>query len=361
MHQEYFIKDHLGNVRVRFEDINEDGQIQYEFPVENEYEESELIASHHYYPFGMEWKGYFYEDSNKEIQRKRYNGKEFESGVGLLDYGACSRRDLASAVSGALARPSPAGWRGWYEPAVVRWNAVDPLADAPLNVGTSPYAYVWNNPLSFIDPDGRHGETTIVGENEDGTYTVKDWVDDGSTDIITEDGEKIGESLTTHSFVGDDGKAIEGAIIDINDNSGQEFFDSKINEGKMWVWSYMPNATGGKDYDFKREGANPGDANYNNPQYHYRGMPLNGKIASARDIGNYAAGAVAGANGYSWNTARLGFDGLQKWQDKNIFSVEGTPTQLAQKEGHNSTYPQYLKKELKMMQNNPMYKVIPKW
>lgn len=29
-------------------------------------------------------------------------------------------------------------------------------------------------------------------------------------------------------------------------------------------------------------------------QYHYRGMPFNGKIASARDIGNYRAGFVAG-------------------------------------------------------------------
>ena len=36
--------------------------------------------------------------------------------------------------------------------------SVDPLADAPLNVGTSPYTYVWNNPLKFVDPDGRHGQ-----------------------------------------------------------------------------------------------------------------------------------------------------------------------------------------------------------
>ena len=43
---------------------------------------------------------------------------------------------------------------------------VDPLADAPANIGTSPYTYVWNNPLRFIDPDGRHG--TSHHEDEDG-------------------------------------------------------------------------------------------------------------------------------------------------------------------------------------------------
>src|SRR6056297_3336489 len=47
----------------------------------------------------------------------------------------------------------------YYDPRMARFLGVDPLADAPLNVGTSPYAYVWNNPLKFIDPTGMHGES----------------------------------------------------------------------------------------------------------------------------------------------------------------------------------------------------------
>ncbi len=47
---------------------------------------------------------------------------------------------------------------------------MDPLADAPLNVGWSPYHYVWNSPLIFIDPDGRHGEWI---DNGDGTWTAE--------------------------------------------------------------------------------------------------------------------------------------------------------------------------------------------
>jgi RHS repeat-associated protein len=61
--------------------------------------------------------------------RYRYNGKEFSEELGLYDYGA-----------------------RWYDPAIARWNAVDPLADSYAQI--SPYAYVANNPLLFVDPDG---------------------------------------------------------------------------------------------------------------------------------------------------------------------------------------------------------------
>ncbi len=44
------------------------------------------------------------------------------------------------------------GWRH-YMPDIGRWNGIDQLSEmyAPI----SPYAYVTNNPINFIDPDGR--------------------------------------------------------------------------------------------------------------------------------------------------------------------------------------------------------------
>jgi RHS repeat-associated protein len=297
--------------------------------------DGEINQHMEYLPFG---ETLVEEHLNSYNSPFKFNAKELDAETGNYYYGA-----------------------RYYDPKWSVWLSVDPLADTPANVSWSPYIYVWNNPLKFIDPDGRHGQTTIVGDNGDGTYTVKDWVDDGKTDIVTTDGVKIGNSLTTHSFVDDQGNAVEGAVIDPSDNSGQEFFNNEANRGEVWMWSYIPNATGGKDYDFKRDGAEPGDANYNNPQYHYRGMSFEGKIASARDVGNFTAGAVAAHNGLDWGVARLGFDALQKWQDKNIFSIEGTPTQSAQRAGFNMARPLYNKKVYQKITSDPFYGNRQKW
>jgi hypothetical protein len=98
----------------------------------------------------------------------------------------------------------------------------------------------------------------------------------------------------------------------------------------------MLNATGGGKYDFKQRGAIKNTPSYQSVEYNYRGMivDVNGResIASARDIGNYAAGYVAGINGFGWKESRLVFDGLESWQQRK-WSKEGTPTQKAQFEG----------------------------
>lgn len=59
--------------------------------------------------------------------------------------------------------------------------------------------------------------------------------------------------------------------------------------------------------------------------YFYRGMPFIGKdgvkmYASARDIGNIAAGIVAKKGGLSWKVARFGFDSYQTYSDLNIIN-----------------------------------------
>jgi RHS repeat-associated protein len=61
-----------------------------------------------------------------------------------------------------------------YDPWVGRFTGVDPLADAPANSIYSPYHYVWNNPLRYVDPDGRHGEsvTDDYGINRKGKISL---------------------------------------------------------------------------------------------------------------------------------------------------------------------------------------------
>jgi RHS repeat-associated protein len=252
----------------------------------------------------------------------RFNAKELDSESGLFYYGA-----------------------RYYHPMVSKWLGVDPLAaDAP---GWTPYNAMWNNPLRFVDLDGRWAVDHIdVTKNDDGTFTVVGGEANADKNIYVVDGsgqrtgEVVGEMLTEYSFHGEDGRAIVGAIINPRDNSGQTFMDNDIIKGNPGLFHYMRNATGGKKYDFKRNGTKPGDPNYNNPQYHYRGMSFNGKIASARDIGNYAAGYVAGVKGFSWGSSRLAFDALESYQ-KGGLATEGQPTQQAQRLGHNVGYSVY--------------------
>ena len=75
--------------------------------------------------------------------RYRYNGKELqdELGLGWYDYGA-----------------------RMYDPAVGRWNGVDIQAENYLAI--SPFAYVMNNPLKFIDPNGEEIWITTDGGSQ---------------------------------------------------------------------------------------------------------------------------------------------------------------------------------------------------
>jgi RHS repeat-associated protein len=76
----------------------------------------------------------------------KYNGKELNEdlGLNLSDYGA-----------------------RWYDAALGRWWSVDPMGEAQVNF--SPYTYVYNNPMIFIDPTG------MIGEGADG-ITDDQWL-----------------------------------------------------------------------------------------------------------------------------------------------------------------------------------------
>ncbi len=84
-----------------------------------------------YYPFGKRTntgEQYLLMPTN----RYKFNGKELQTIANMeyLDYGA-----------------------RLYDPTIARWLSVDPLAEKYTSV--SPYGYCANNPVNFIDPDGR--------------------------------------------------------------------------------------------------------------------------------------------------------------------------------------------------------------
>ncbi|MEM9681323.1 MAG: RHS repeat-associated core domain-containing protein, partial [Bacteroidota bacterium] len=107
---EFHLKDHLGNVRATVYDEN--GSLQ-------------AVSADDYYPGGLVFNSYRSGTKNNYLNQ----GKERQEELGLDDFGA-----------------------RFYDPAIMRWQTIDPMADALAS--WTPYNYALGNPILFIDPDG---------------------------------------------------------------------------------------------------------------------------------------------------------------------------------------------------------------
>jgi RHS repeat-associated protein len=111
----YYLGDNLGNTRATFDTQTGSAVSQ---------------QTDDYYPFGMVINSLVTSPKNEYL----YNKKELQEELTEYDYGA-----------------------RFYDPVIGRWNTIDPLAE--ISRRWSPYNYVMNNPIRFIDPDGMKQES----------------------------------------------------------------------------------------------------------------------------------------------------------------------------------------------------------
>ncbi|WP_167409434.1 RHS repeat-associated core domain-containing protein, partial [Chryseobacterium lathyri] len=181
--------DHLGNVRLSY--FNNGTGL-------------EVVEENNYYPFGLKHSSYNSLPGNYSYQYK-YNGKELQES-GMYDYGA-----------------------RFYMPDIGRWGVVDPLAETSRRWST--YTYAYNNPIRFIDPDGRQA-TDIYKMDKSGNLT---WMAESKTDVIyTEKNFDSSGNLKTEN----DGGFEVGEKGFIKENThqysttGETYLDFKGDEAK---------------------------------------------------------------------------------------------------------------------------------
>jgi len=228
---EYFMKDHLGNTRAIY------AQAVPGLPQVAEY--------NHYYPFGMQIEALSYSSGIDVPNKYLYNGKELQPEYDLqwYDYGA-----------------------RFYDPELGRWHTVDPVAEKSRR--WSPYNYCMNNPLRFIDPDGREtflfdneayyidnytvdmdGNIKQVGppndEEKDVLYTEESWESGKKDNYITVEKGILG-NCKTNTEIGSENKEYSFNQYKISgDDNAKNIFNFVALKTKVeWSLTGIGNKTG---------------------------------------------------------------------------------------------------------------------
>ncbi len=164
----YSYTDHLGNVRLSYSKNLNGG--------------AEVLEENNYYAFGLKHEGYNILSGNPAYSYG-YNGKELQKETGWGDYGA-----------------------RMYMADIGRWGVIDPLAEQMRRY--SPYNFAFNNPVSFIDPDGmapKLHQFSMPGDSRPDAYTGgnnPNWLGLGNTGSLESGGYGGGNGYSVLSSLG---------------------------------------------------------------------------------------------------------------------------------------------------------------
>ncbi|MGB3655671.1 MAG: RHS repeat-associated core domain-containing protein, partial [Rivularia sp. (in: cyanobacteria)] len=136
----YQYKDHLGNIRVSYSDMNGDGSVS----------SAEIMSEKNYYPFGLQHKGYNNVVNGTENNYKHFQGQELHEDLDLnwLEF----------------------KYR-FYNPALARFHNIDPLAQEYAY--QSPYNFSENRVIDGVELEGAERLSVHTAGWVFGTQTIR--------------------------------------------------------------------------------------------------------------------------------------------------------------------------------------------
>jgi len=156
----YYLTDHQGNNRMV---VRSDGVV---------------IQKNNYYPFGMVFAESYVTVDEQDLQPYKYNGKELDRMHGLNQYDYSAR---------------------YYDPALCRFTTVDPMAEKYY--GVSPYVYCLNNPVRYVDTNGK--DITIyyiTGYDQWGQATFNHWTFNGANQSKAPSNSFVQDFITAYNY-----------------------------------------------------------------------------------------------------------------------------------------------------------------
>jgi len=292
----YQYKDHLGNIRLSYTDVNQNNANPVSLQIKEE---------NNYYPFGLKHKGYN-ANINGRHHKYMFGGKEQQDELGLNWYDITARN---------------------YDPALGRWMNVDPLAEKMRR--HSPYNYAFDNPIFFIDPDGMApfiGDGDYYGRNgnwirNDGINDHKVYVVDYKTECVkacpqvNEISTEI-KGITKEELV--DMAAI--AYAESSGNKEETFAISNVTKNNMDYSNQSETGVTSGNYSYEKSKNTKRYSNFKNTS------DLNRNGTLMQDAMAGSINAMTGGKDYS-NNARSwdGTDILQGSPNKNKSSHHNAP------------------------------------
>ncbi len=289
---QYYLKDHLGNVRIMFD------------------ENKQVLQNYSYYPFGMEMparqkqseggNGFDYNASTTLKNDYLYNGKELQDEFGLGWYDYVFR---------------------FYDPQLGRWHVPDPLAEEYYK--WSPFNYALNNPIKFIDPNG----SFVDGyQNLQGEYK---WHDNETEQLVYKDDQfwlKVTDDKNTFDM-------LEAGVLDNipEPNDPGEITESdNLSNFEMWLDS--PSESVGEGIG--KIGANIGYSLINSPYSLITGETIGGTSLNSSEkmdaFVDFVPGLISGGltkTGQVVKTTKKGLQGFNQFVKRTpgITTTEGLP------------------------------------